>query len=390
MSTIDNIRRGELKRLLLRRGTSKIEVHNKVEDIIAQRTKWTSLALGWRVYLTFDEKIRLSIRTIACIDRPKKMVQLYFRQQKRERDRMRWARKKRTLARDLSPLAKQVAQLVAEKCMRVAEIVELLRKGPRSKHEAARSAVRRALEELDDLLDVRLEARPTGGFERFVRLKKPENAALLDTSMQEKSAVVDSFGEASDFRPPVTRPPVKFSPPHRRSSTSPGTSRARSAPKSATRLTDSYYTASTAKTALPQRGGRAGACSKVVSLKGNRLNKRAAKREGMPPSGRQLLCVANGGRSEERPASAVVGERHAKLADLIKIIRAAARDPAGADWAGIQERYHVGLLHMAVASLPDHHERKTAEKYLLANAMRRDGATQEAIEQTVRVATGRK
>jgi hypothetical protein len=60
-----------------------------------------------------------------------------------------------------------------------------------------------------------------------------------------------------------------------------------------------------------------------------------------------------------------------------------------ADWAGIQERYHGRLLDLAVASLPDHHERKTAEKYLLANAMRRDGAM-EAIEQTVRVATGRK
>jgi hypothetical protein len=47
-------------------------------------------------------------------------------------------------------------------------------------------------------------------------------------------------------------------------------------------------------------------------------------------------------------------------------------------------------MNIAVASLPDHHERKTAEKYLLAHAMRSDGATKEAIEQTVRVVTARK
>jgi hypothetical protein len=66
---LNNIRRGELKRLLLRRAESKIEVHNLVEDILAERDRWTAGALGRRMDLTFHEKIRFGIRTIACIDR---------------------------------------------------------------------------------------------------------------------------------------------------------------------------------------------------------------------------------------------------------------------------------------------------------------------------------
>jgi hypothetical protein len=232
------------------------------------------------------------------------MVQLYFREQKRERDRVRWKRKKQTLPHDLSPMAKQVAQLVAEKSMSVAEIVEVLRRPQRRKREAARSAVRRALREMTaaDLLEDKVEARPTGGFERFVRFKKPENAALFDCSIRNKPVVVDSLGEASDFRPPVTRPLVNSSPPHRRSSTNPATSRARPAAKNATRLIDSSYTASTAKAALSQSGGRAGARSKVVGLKDDRPNERTGKREAVPPSGTQLLCASNtnGGKAAVR------------------------------------------------------------------------------------------
>ena len=89
-------------------------------------------------------------------------------------------------------------------------------------------------------------------------------------------------------------------------------------------------------------------------------------------------CSARRTRTEAIAKRSLCG-RDADQADLTEIIRAAARDPVAADWAGIQERYHGRLLDLAVASLPDHHERKTAEKYLLANAMRRDGATQEAM-----------
>ena len=382
INPLNNIRRGELKRLLLHRGTSEVEVHNLVEDIIGERARWTAPALGWRMKLAFDEQISLGIRTIACIDRTKWMVRLYFRERKRERDRMRWQRKKQTFGRGLSPMAKQISELTAEKWMSVAEIVEILRRPQRRKREAARSAVRRALTELSaaDLVEIRVEDRPTGGYERFVRLKKLKTTGLLDCSIQKKAAVVDVLGDAGNSRPPVTRPPVIFSPPHRRSSTKPGTSHARPAAENATRPIDSYNTASTAKAALSQRGGRAGARSKVVGLKDDPPNERAGKREGVPPPGRQLLCASNakGGRRKKRAACVVVGGRHAELADLIEIVRAAARDPVAADWAGIQERYQGQLLDTAVASLPDRHEQKTAVKNLLAHAMRRDGATEEA------------
>ena len=307
INPVKNIRRGELKRLLLHRGTSEVEVHNLVEDIIGERARWTAPALGWRMNLTFDEQIMLGIRTIACIDRTKWMMRLFFRERKRERDRMRWQRKKQTFGRGLSRMAKQIAELTAEKWMSVAEVVEILRRPQHRKREGARSAVRRALTELitADLLEDNVVDRPTGGYERFVRLKKPGNAALLDTTVREKSVVVDTFGEASDFRPPVTRPPVKSSPPHRRSSITPGTSRARLAPKNATRPIESYYTSSAAKTALPQRGGRAGAGSKAVVLKSDRLNKRAGKREGVPPSGGQLLCASNTNGSDRKKRAAL-------------------------------------------------------------------------------------
>ena len=57
---LDNIRRGELKRLLLhRRAASKVDVANAVENILAERARWTSMALGQRMQLTFAEKDRL-------------------------------------------------------------------------------------------------------------------------------------------------------------------------------------------------------------------------------------------------------------------------------------------------------------------------------------------
>jgi hypothetical protein len=80
MRQLDNVRRGELKRLLRHRGVSEIEVCNEVEDIMAERARWTAAALGQRMNLTFDLKIRFGIKTIACVDRTKKMMRLYFRE----------------------------------------------------------------------------------------------------------------------------------------------------------------------------------------------------------------------------------------------------------------------------------------------------------------------
>jgi hypothetical protein len=51
--SLNNIRRGELKRILGAQGVSWIEVHNAVEDIMAERQRWTATALGHRMKLTF-------------------------------------------------------------------------------------------------------------------------------------------------------------------------------------------------------------------------------------------------------------------------------------------------------------------------------------------------
>ena len=278
---LDNIRRGELKRLLLHRKVSKLEVHNMVEDIIAERARWTAPALGQRVNLTFNEKIGLAIRTIACIDRSKKIMRLYFREKKRERDRRRWERRRQMPTSDLSLMAKWLTdRLAAGEWVRAADLVEHLRKSRRHrKREAARSAVRRALRELAEAnsLDIETLDRPQGGFERFVRLKKPKDIAVLQSSMQKKPVNIQVFGEASIFRPPVKRPPVKYSSLHQRSSKEPVTTQARFAAKNTTRPIDSYYPASAAKAALPQRGGRARGRPKAVGLEGDRPDEPRAR-----------------------------------------------------------------------------------------------------------------
>jgi hypothetical protein len=112
MRQLDNVRRGELKRLLRHRGVSEIEVHNAVEDIMAERSRWTAAALGQRMNLTFDQKIRLGINTIACVDRTKRMMRLYFRERKRERDRMRVNKMREKITKPISPRAKQLATVL--------------------------------------------------------------------------------------------------------------------------------------------------------------------------------------------------------------------------------------------------------------------------------------
>ena len=86
---LTNIRRGELKRILRHNGVSEIELRNRVEDILAERPKWTGVALGRRIGLTFEKKLLLGIRTIQCMDKTPVEVKAYFRERKRTRDRLR-------------------------------------------------------------------------------------------------------------------------------------------------------------------------------------------------------------------------------------------------------------------------------------------------------------
>ena len=348
---LNNIRRGELKRLFLHRGISKIEVHNQVEDILAERKRWTARALGERVDLNFNEKIRLGIRTVRCADRSEKMMKLYFREQKRERDRMRWHRMKQSLACGLSPAAKKLAdRLFAHKWMSVADIVEHLGNRRRRKREAARSAVRRALNELiaADVIDVRTEARRTGGFERLVRLKKQENTALLDSSVRKKAVDVKFLGEANVFRPPVKRPLVKYSPPRRQGSMDAGTSDAERGAKEATRPIDFLLCREHCESRIGAKGWPSGSALESRRLGGRPSEQAGMKREGLPPVGGQSLGAsdANGEHSARIPIDEPDAQSARPAVKQIAPLHVNRRP-----WPGIED-------DGALTSLPDQRDRQ--------------------------------
>jgi len=109
---LTNIRRGELKRILRHNGVSEIELRNRVEDILAERPKWTGVALGRRIGLTFEKKLLLGIRTIQCMDKTPAEVKAYFRERKRTRDRLR-KKRLRQMARPADSLSVRARDLLA-------------------------------------------------------------------------------------------------------------------------------------------------------------------------------------------------------------------------------------------------------------------------------------
>jgi hypothetical protein len=190
MSMLDNIRRGGLKRLLRHRGISEIEVHNKVEDIISERIKWTATALGRRVQLTFKEMVRCGIRTIAPVDMSKKMVRLYFRERKRERDRRRVNRMRERITRStmVSRRAKQLAEALTDNWVESPALVQQMQRRWRLKHDGLRQAVFRAGRELckAGIAEEKIGAGPAGGRVLFLRRKKPMNVDVFGASRREK------------------------------------------------------------------------------------------------------------------------------------------------------------------------------------------------------------
>src|SRR6516164_8062036 len=109
---LTNIRRGELKRILRHNGVSEIELRNRVEDILAERPKWTGVALGRRIGLTFEKKLLLGIRTIQCMDKTPAEVKAYFRERKRTRDRDR-KKRLRQMASPADSLSVRARDLLA-------------------------------------------------------------------------------------------------------------------------------------------------------------------------------------------------------------------------------------------------------------------------------------
>jgi hypothetical protein len=186
MRQLDNVRRGELKRLLRHRGVSETEVHNAVEDILAERTKWTAAALGRRVNLTFDEKILLGVRTIACVDRSKRMMTLYYLELRRERDRRRQAemRAKIPSRKEIEPVslrARQLAAALGRDWMTSKALADAMQPRWHLKRQAALSAALRAGRELckADIAEQQFGAGTGGGRVLLLRLKRPENTNVF-------------------------------------------------------------------------------------------------------------------------------------------------------------------------------------------------------------------
>jgi hypothetical protein len=231
MNALINRRRAEVRRLLLhRRAASEVEVHNKVEDILTERFRWTATALGERVRLTFKERCQLGIRTIACVDVSKKMVKEYYLRRKRERDRRRARAMRAQISHArISRRAKQLAAVLKGDWMPSVFLVEVFRKrnGWPRKRDAAGKAVRRAALELsktDIEYEVKTEPGPRGGYLTFVR-RSPATTNIPD-NQNPRSADEMTASRRGDSNLSVgQRPPDKNVSPHRRNRGKSGTTR---------------------------------------------------------------------------------------------------------------------------------------------------------------------
>ena len=156
---LTNIRRGELKRILRHNGVSEIELRNRVEDILAERPKWTAVALGRRIRLTFEKRLLLGIRTIQCMDKTPDEVKAHFLERKRTRDRLRKKRLRqmaRPAADSLSVRARDLLAVLDGEWIRSPNLAQKVEKrkpfrranGRRLNKIALRQAVHRACCEL--------------------------------------------------------------------------------------------------------------------------------------------------------------------------------------------------------------------------------------------------
>jgi hypothetical protein len=80
------------------------ELRRLIEHVDAYPRHWTAAALGNRVELTFEEKIRLDIRHVDCCDRPKGEVAAFYRKRKNNRDIERRRRKRAGLRSAPEPI----------------------------------------------------------------------------------------------------------------------------------------------------------------------------------------------------------------------------------------------------------------------------------------------
>ncbi len=168
------IRLNELRRLLRGRGLSDVEAAQFIEAELENFGQWPAGALGDKLELTFDEKIKFSIRTIQCFDRPKHEVDAYYHEKKKERDRMKKAEQRAGKQRTIPVTARAAALLAAIQGRGWVTVPDLAREavglaGFRRKSAdqvALRQAVHRATRELREVGLVEFEQLPNAGAHR--------------------------------------------------------------------------------------------------------------------------------------------------------------------------------------------------------------------------------
>jgi hypothetical protein len=191
----NNFRRGELKRLFLHRGVPEIAVYNMVEDILAERIRWTKQPLGRRVNLIFIERHRLGIRTIACIDKTEAWVRRFYRDCKRERDRRRVTKMRARITNQMriSRRAKELAAVLNEKWTESRVLGDLMQKRWKLKPIAMQKAMHRTSHELCDANVAELKygagSRRGGSRVLFLRLKP----AIVDLSTYRQARNTDEI-----------------------------------------------------------------------------------------------------------------------------------------------------------------------------------------------------
>ena len=151
-----DVRSEELKRLFRYRGSSEITVANEAADFLDQHGHKDAVAIGKILKLTWEEKRpdNLGIRTIAAYDCDPEVVQAYYRERRRLRDRIRKRRqrlhKRRTTG--ISPRAKQLASGLNQQWASIEVLAGCLKSpGRSSKHKTLLRAAREAGQELCEL-----------------------------------------------------------------------------------------------------------------------------------------------------------------------------------------------------------------------------------------------
>jgi hypothetical protein len=184
-SSSGNLRLGEVRRILRSRGKDPLQVEADIDERFENLWAWPADALGDALELTFDEKIRLGVRTIRCFDKTAAEVAAFYHEQKRARDRVRIARRRQLeppKPDDLSARAREILDGLRGQgwvsAVRLVGATELLRsfrnrRGRLLDTSGRRQAVHRALSELErhGALDVRKEVDERGLSLTIVRVR---------------------------------------------------------------------------------------------------------------------------------------------------------------------------------------------------------------------------